>query len=392
MQSALFRRFQGESAVNQLHTRSEREPARPPRRASLLVASDRPDILAEVEDLAAERFFVTGAQGPSAALTALSSRAFDLLLADQQMEAMTGLELLEWSRWHFPRTARVLLASAAGTQQAERAVGRGDAFAYTHPPLQADGLLSLLNGAARESRRRRRLAKLMHGCRRYRQESEQGDSTRDTFLERAVALLRRDMAALEREGQRLRRRALEMGRLALTDPLTGLANRRAIELDADYEIRRRHRQPAPLAVGLVDADDFKEVNTHHLLPGGDQALIALAHTLTNAVRTTDRVGRLGGEEFLVIAPQTDPAGAAVLAERMRAAVEQTAVRYNGAQIGLTVSIGFAVVGANDQADLTVLLDLAAAALSDAKNSGRNCAFVRSLAPLGLWVSKPSPDS
>jgi diguanylate cyclase (GGDEF)-like protein len=232
----------------------------------------------------------------------------------------------------------------------------------------------------------------MRGCRRYRQESEQGNSTHDTLLERAVALLRRDTAALEREGQRLRQQALELGRLAQTDPLTGLANRRAIEEDTEYEIRRRRRQTGPLAIGLVDADHFKEINTHHLLPGGDQALIALARALANSVRTTDRVGRLGGEEFLVIAPQTDEAGAAVLAERMRAAVEQTAIRYNGAQIGLTISIGFAVAGANDQADFPVLLDLAAAALSDAKTSGRNCAFVRSLPPLGLWVSKPSPDS
>jgi diguanylate cyclase (GGDEF)-like protein len=372
-----------------LPTRSKRDPARPPRRASLLVASERPDILAEVKDLAAKHYVVTSAPGPAAALTVLSARAFDLLLVDQVMQPMTGLELLQWSRWHFPKTAGVLLASAGGIGRAERAVGRGEAFAYTLPPLRADGLLGTLNDAAREARRRRRLAWLTRGYRRYRQVAERTDPTRETFLERAVGLLRRDVAELEREGQRLRRRALEMGRLALTDPLTGLANRRAIEQDAEYEIRRRNRQPGPMAIGLVDADHFKEVNTRHLHSGGDQALIGLARTLSSSARTTDRVGRVGGEEFLVIAPQTDAAGAEVLAERLRAAVEQTPVRYNGTLIGLTISSGFAVVGAEEQADFAVLQDLAAAALSEAKNAGRNRVVVRSVVSRPAGVGTPS---
>ena len=118
--------------------------------------------------------------------------------------------------------------------------------------------------------------------------------------------------------------------------------------DVEHEIRRRGRQPGPLAVGLIDADHFKTINTEHHHPGGDHALIGLARALVGALRTTDRAGRLGGEEFLVVAPQTDVDGAAALAERIRAAVERTPVHYNGQAIRLTVSVGFAVAGRSER--------------------------------------------
>ncbi len=201
-------------------------------------------------------------------------------------------------------------------------------------------------------------------------------------LDRVRALVRANCLLLFRNRvlqvtvRQLRQRMREMEALALTDPLTGLPNRRAIDQAVEEESSRRSRYPAPLALGLVDADHFREINRRHLHPGGDQALIGLARALANSLRKADRVGRVGGEEFLVLSPQTGLYGATALAERLHATVAQTPIHYNGEAIAVTVSIGFVVAEAGTPADFRELRHHAAAALAEAKKAGRNCAIVR----------------
>src|SRR5205814_10427260 len=133
--------------------------------------------------------------------------------------------------------------------------------------------------------------------------------------------------------------------LALTDPLTGLLNRRAIDDVARKEIQRHLRYPSTLALGLLDVDHFKNINSQYLIPGGDEVLVGLAKVLANSVRTVDAVSRIGGEEFLIVAPETTLEGAQVLADRIRQTVASTAIYYNDEPIHITVSVGFAVAEA-----------------------------------------------
>jgi diguanylate cyclase (GGDEF)-like protein len=107
-------------------------------------------------------------------------------------------------------------------------------------------------------------------------------------------------------------------------------------------------------------------------------LIDLAKTLTASLRTVDSVGRIGGEEFLVVAPETNLEGAASLGERIRVAVENSTYYYDGKPIKVTVSIGFAVAEAGVAADYDKLKHFAAAALSGAKSHGRNRCVVQAL--------------
>src|SRR5207253_6999591 len=100
---------------------------------------------------------------------------------------------------------------------------------------------------------------------------------------------------LEEANRQLQYKNSILERMALTDPLTGLPNRRAMDRLVKTELQRRTRHPAPLALLIVDADDFKSINTRFLLPGGDHALIWLAQLLAQTVRTVDSVGRIGGE-------------------------------------------------------------------------------------------------
>src|SRR6185437_266176 len=114
--------------------------------------------------------------------------------------------------------------------------------------------------------------------------------------------------ALQEANRLLEQRARELERLALTDPLTGLFNRRAMEELARIEMKRHARYPIPLTIGLIDIDCFTDINTRYLLPGGDEALKGLARLLIHSLREVDSVGRIGGDEFLIIARETNEEG------------------------------------------------------------------------------------
>jgi diguanylate cyclase (GGDEF)-like protein len=122
---------------------------------------------------------------------------------------------------------------------------------------------------------------------------------------------------------------------------------------------------------LLDLDHFKRVNDTHGHRVGDSVLQVVADTLRASLRATDIAGRYGGEEFLVVLPQTDLAGAGVLAERVRVAIEETAIDVGGAEpLSVTVSVG---VAALDEAARSAeqLVERADAALYGAKDAGRN---------------------
>jgi diguanylate cyclase (GGDEF)-like protein len=169
-------------------------------------------------------------------------------------------------------------------------------------------------------------------------------------------------------------------KMALTDSLTGIPNRRAIERLARQELVRCTRYPGPLALGLVDADNFKQINSLHLLSGGDHVLTWLGQALAKAVRTVDTVGRVGGEEFMIVAPETDLEGATILGERVRQTIANGSTDYNGATIQITISVGIAVAPSGDSVRFDQLRHAAAAALNEAKSLGRNRCVLRLLPP------------
>lgn len=141
--------------------------------------------------------------------------------------------------------------------------------------------------------------------------------------------------------RRLARQTAELSVLARTDPLTGLHNRRHMEehLDAVTSAARRHHRS--LAVLFVDIDGFKRINDACGYDTGDQVLRAVGDRIRLALRTEDLVGRWGGEEFLVVLPETDLAGSAIAGERIRAAVASDPVGTVDHDIRVTVSIGCA---------------------------------------------------
>jgi two-component system, cell cycle response regulator len=149
-------------------------------------------------------------------------------------------------------------------------------------------------------------------------------------------------------------------RQALVDGLTGLANRRLCEAALEKEIARAKRFGEPLALIVADLDDFKAVNDRHGHPTGDEVLREFALALQESVRDMDLAARWGGEEFVVVLPGTDLAGAAKLAERIRAALRRrVVVAPNGDRLSFTASFGVAAFGGDGHAgDLIAHADTA----------------------------------
>jgi diguanylate cyclase (GGDEF)-like protein len=157
---------------------------------------------------------------------------------------------------------------------------------------------------------------------------------------------------------------------ALTDPLTGLPNRRSICDRLAEEWKSSSVSNAPLTAMMVDIDAFKRVNDLHGHEVGDLVLKAVAEVLRSNARQGEDVARLGGEEFLVLCPNTGAAQAAIGAERLREAVEAHVVRSGGFQGHVTVSLGVAERTADTQ-HIDELLRAADDAVYAAKSAGRN---------------------
>ena len=158
---------------------------------------------------------------------------------------------------------------------------------------------------------------------------------------------------------------------AAHDALTGVANRRALILALDRDVARAVRSGEPYALLMLDIDHFKAVNDSHGHRAGDQVLCHVAAILRARLRAQDMVGRYGGEEFLVLLPDTPLRGAADLAESLRQAVAQAPCLYEGRSIAVTVSIGI-FGGRLEPADSwDMLIHTADQALYAAKAAGRN---------------------
>lgn len=180
--------------------------------------------------------------------------------------------------------------------------------------------------------------------------------------------------ALEAANRRLAATARKLRRLATRDALTRLPNRRQFEESVTLALARRRRTGEPVSLMMIDVDHFKAYNDRYGHLRGDRALARIARALKSALRReTDFLARFGGEEFAAIVC-CDPAGAAILADRVRTAVRIAAIRHEGSQKGVvTVSVGVARAGPRATRDS--LLQRADRALYVAKRAGRDCARV-----------------
>jgi diguanylate cyclase (GGDEF)-like protein len=171
-----------------------------------------------------------------------------------------------------------------------------------------------------------------------------------------------------------RRHRLRLAEVADRDDLTGLPNRRKIVEHAEHQFALERRRGGSLVIGMLDIDHFKQINDRHGHEGGDRVLRALGAAASGALRSTDTLGRWGGEEFLLVLPDCPPDAAAVVAERLRSLLAAQAVAGGAGEAGdamrFSVSIGLAAATPGD-ATLQALVQRADSALYVAKAAGRD---------------------
>jgi len=191
-----------------------------------------------------------------------------------------------------------------------------------------------------------------------------------TLIKEAEEVLHRSKEELEQmvaeQTAELREREAELHKLATTDTLTGIANRRRFNLALDAELLRADRHDIPLAIILMDIDHFKRINDTYGHPTGDSVLVEFARVVEANIRASDLFARWGGEEFIIMAPHVEGESARVLAEKLRESVAQ----FPFTEVGTTTcSIGATTYRAGEsEQELLARVDVA---LYQAKQNGRN---------------------
>jgi diguanylate cyclase (GGDEF)-like protein len=180
-----------------------------------------------------------------------------------------------------------------------------------------------------------------------------------------------DITESKRTEEELRRVREELEELAAQDPLTGVANQRKFTERFEHEMARAARNGMPLSVLMIDIDHFKAINDRHGHLAGDACLKMLAVLLQDCVRGADLVARFGGEEFVVLLPDTPADKALLVAERMRRETEARSVPTEGTSpVQITISVGAATTGEGAQS-FDQLVGRADEAVYRAKRAGRN---------------------
>ena len=163
----------------------------------------------------------------------------------------------------------------------------------------------------------------------------------------------------------------QVSALAITDALTGLHNARYLHHHLALKMESAQRYGTPVSCLMLDIDDFKAVNDKHGHPTGDIVLIQIAKIMRDCIRRIDIVGRLGGEEFLVVMPHTTAQTALPVAERIRQAVQNCRFPIDHTQLAITVSVGVAHYPTKNVTDKNSLLKATDDALYQAKKAGKN---------------------
>ncbi len=185
-----------------------------------------------------------------------------------------------------------------------------------------------------------------------------------------VCLIIYDVTGVAVNKRQLESANTKLQELALRDGLTGLLNRRYWESCLEREFARHQRYDNPVSLVIFDIDHFKRANDTYGHQTGDEVIRSVAEITSRLARETDFAGRYGGEEFVVLLPGTHLEGAAQFAERLRQAVEQQVLDYQGSPLSYTISLGVATIS-DDMANYQILLERADKALYASKEQGRN---------------------
>lgn len=281
-----------------------------------------------------------------------------VVIADQIMPGMKGVELLEEVHRRSPRTVKILLTGQAGLDAVVYAINRAGLDQYIPKPWDEPDLRLTIQNLLSRFRLEREREELLAELRSKNAELASLNSS----LEEKVHVRTRELEGLN----------ARLSELAITDGLTGLYNHRHFRERLTLELERSNRTGLPLSVLMIDVDSFKLYNDRHGHLAGDNALRGVAKVLQHGRRANDVVGRYGGEEFAILLVDVASAAAKDVADRIVSQIAEFPFEFGSFQpLGrLTISAGVSTAP-GDGVDAATVLMAADRALFAAKNAGRN---------------------
>lgn len=334
-----------------------------PPKTRILLVDDEIENLKALERTLRSKFDTVGCTSAQEALKKISQEEFAVVVSDQRMPVMSGTELLAKIATVKPLTTRVILTAYTDTKELLDAINRAEIYRYVTKPWDNSEILVVLQQSVEHYRLLKENQELIESLadkNRRLEEKEKELLGVNENLEKAVE---------ERTAQ-LREANEKLSELAMTDPLTRLANRRAFFQKFSEEIARSRRYQHTLLIAMIDVDHFKTFNDMEGHVFGDEALKKIAQLFSSNLRKTDLLGRYGGEEFILMLPETPVGGGLEKCERLRNLIETTTFQGKDHSAYLSVSIGVAMFPehADNMEDLVKAADHA---LYQAKEFGRN---------------------
>ncbi len=317
----------------------------------VLIVDDEPENLDAFELNFRSEFTILRATSGKKALEIVEREDVALVITDQRMPEMTGVEFLEKATRLRPHMLTMVLTGYADVGALIDAVNKGHIYHYVTKPWDSRELGTWIRRALEAYRLGAENRRLLVELQRKNEE-----------LERRVRERTREY---EEANEKLKQ-------LAVTDGLTGLYNHRFFQEKFEQEVARAERFGIPVSLCVIDVDHFKVYNDTHGHPRGDEVLKRVAFLLVENVREVDTVARYGGEEFVIVLPQTPKEHGAQVAEKIRGFIEKAEFPGEESQpLGrLTVSVGIGCFPQDGRTSRDVLAR-ADAALFRAKGAGRN---------------------
>lgn len=366
------------------------------KRITILVIDDDPEILDLITMVLRREYIVVKATSGSEAMEIIQKNAPALVLTDQWMGDVTGIEILAYLHEKHPEVGRVLITGFPDLQVVKDAINKGHVHRFITKPWEMDEMRSIV---AEEVERHRALVEHRHLLndlmtknkeltlaneeimaqkrrleelnQEYKEQSQIAIELSEKFAQAHLELLEAQ-EEIQKKNKQLQKANRELEKLSVTDGLTGFYNFRHLEVLLEREIGRASRYNLQMTCMMVDLDDFKKVNDTYGHLFGDEVLRTVAGIVQKNIRETDLPARYGGDEFFVILPHTDLEQARALAQRIFDDIQDYDFKPgNDLHFQQKVSIGLASFEADRIQGREQMIEWVDSALYQAKRAGRN---------------------
>lgn len=333
-----------------------------PHCARILLVDDEPSLLEMLGEFLREHGHeVILAENGASALDLYASERPDLVLLDLKLPDLSGLDVLRHISARDEETALIVISGVGSTEDVIEALRRGAWDFLVKPFVNLEFVLHSVSKSLEKVRLKRE-------NRLYREHLEEE-------VQRRTQELRQEIISRKRIEEELRRSEMRYRELSLTDELTGLFNARHFFRQVQTEVERATRYNSSLSLCVLDIDNFKQYNDTYGHLNGDAVLTELGRVIRKLIRDADSAYRYGGEEFILILPETNREEAARVAERIRLTFfEHAFFPAPGTEVHVSISLG--VTSYIYGESVSDLVDRADQNMYAAKKSGRNATVCR----------------